>query len=166
MDAYAHEHSDPAAAAWWTVIQEDATRDVAVRTCAAVANARLGFPHGEDYCIAVLRAGLLSSQESDRKHAIPETDRLAFAREIALDWLHGRLADAAIVPPPFDVNYGAPQLEAATKALETACKALGALRPDADAASLSSRIPESAPPGLDPRHWLAARERCLQECRR
>ena len=68
----------------------DPTRDVAVRTCAAVANARLGFPHGEDFCFAVLRAGLLSSKDSDREHALPESDRLAFAREIALDWLRER----------------------------------------------------------------------------
>ncbi|MCA8970822.1 MAG: hypothetical protein KDC95_13595 [Planctomycetes bacterium] len=166
LDAYAYEHQDPATAAWWTVIQMDPTRDVAVRTCAAVANARLGFPHGEDFCFAVLRAGLLSSKDSDREHALPESDRLAFAREIALDWLRERLAAAAIEPPPFDVNFGAPQLEAAANAMETACKTLGALRPDVDATSLSSRIPETAPPGLDPRHWIVARERCLRECLR
>ncbi|HMQ21748.1 MAG TPA: hypothetical protein PKE00_04615 [Planctomycetota bacterium] len=155
---------DAVSAVWWTCMQQDATKDLAVRTRAAVLNAELGFAHGEQFCVAVLRAGLDSARESDLAMRLPESDRWAFPREIALLWLRERFRAAGRDAPDYDPNAGAPQLEAAARAIEEGLRTLPPLRPRLDRAAFLARCPATPAPTTTAAAWREALEVCLASC--
>lgn len=153
--------ANPASAVWWTVAMRDRSKDVALRARAAVALAEAGFREGVDFCLAVLGANLAAFADSDRRHGLPISDRWAFAREIALAYLRGRLLDAERPVPAYDVNFGAPQLAVAARAIAVAIDALPDLDPSIAADELTRLVPTEPAPGIDPQAWRVARADCV-----
>ena len=154
----------PACAAWWTLIQQSPDADIALRTLAASKAAELGFTLGNEFCLAVLGANLLDFAESDRRFALPRSDRWAFAREIALAHLRGLLIDAEQAVPDYDVNAGAPQLAAGARAFSKALARVPSPGPMISRAQLEAVLPDTAPAGITNDAWQQAVQTCLRAC--
>ncbi|GEM_PF-3187025 len=145
--------SEPAGAPALLFLMRKRDLDLALRTRAASALAEMGFPIGEDFCLAVLGALLPGSEETDRLFGIPKTDRLAFPREIALLFLEKRIREAGKTPPFYDVNQGAPDLRKGQAAFRERIRALPALRPRFP----EDAVPLSPPPGFTDLPWAELR---------
>ncbi|PIE23671.1 MAG: hypothetical protein CSA62_06075 [Planctomycetota bacterium] len=150
---------DPAAAAWLLPVMRDTRYGHELRSAAAAALMRLGFPEGQSFCLAVLKANVRQpepaermgagqeSKDSDLLHKLPESDRWAFARELAYEAICERLRAAGVKAETYDVNFGAPDLLRATAALRKQLHMLPQLAPSLSAAQLKARLPQSPPLG-------------------
>lgn len=166
IDALEPADQHPASAVWWLTLQRDRDAAVELRTRAAVAVAECGFAEGEQFCLAVLGANLGAEYAGlDRRFGLPEEDRWAFAREIALAWLRSRLLAAGKKLPEYDVNFGAPQMLAAARAYAKAMEALPKLTPQLTASALERIVPaQSSLASIAKGEWSRARQDCIAAC--
>ncbi len=142
-----------AAAPWLLWIQQSQLRNLPERSRAAAALTFLGFHEGQEFCLGILGAWLPGHEETSRKHGIPRSERMAFAREIALQALRDRLAVQGRSTPPYDVNQGAPQMARAVAAIQKLLSELPTPRPDLTAPELARLYPET-----QPREWTRTQE--------
>jgi hypothetical protein len=159
------QRAQPDVAPYLLALQTSSEKPLELRARAAAALAALGFASGEDFCLAVLTANLEEFAASDRQHGLPQDDRWAFPREIAVEPLRRRLQAAGRTPPAYDVNFGAPDLAAAGRRFASELALLPAQRPAASAADLAQRLPETPPPGWEAFPWRELRQRCLHDAR-
>lgn len=157
---------NPASVVWWLTVQRNTSANIELRTRSAVAVAECGFAEGERFCLAVLGANLGEEfRESDTRHGLPQIDRWAFSREIALSWLRHRLLSANAEIPEYDVNFGAPQMRAAARAFASAIDAIPVLQPRIDADGLAQDVPEAPQvETVSAAAWTRARRDCLAAC--
>ena len=156
---------NPAAGPWLLAIQCDAARPLDLRARAAAALVGLGYPDGQNFCVAVPAGQLRSSKARDQAQRLPISERWAFARELAVRALRTRLLQAKRVPPPYDVNYGAPDLRTAAAAFERELRRAPPLTPAATRGELAARVPRTPPAGFTADAWQDARTRCLNSAR-
>ena len=157
--------SEPAITACFFVVLRDRERPTRMRARAAAALLRQGYDEGLDHCMAVLGAGLPAFADREARHGLPISDRWAFPRELCAAALRAHFASRQSQMPAFDVNFGAPQLEAAVRAIDAALTKVNPPRPRWSSATVDAVTPLAAPFGIDADTWNQARVAALQRKR-
>ena len=156
---------EPSLSACLFVVMRDRDRDTRSRARAAAALLTQGYAEALDHCLAVLGAGLPAFAERERRHGLPISDRWAFPRELCAAALRAHLHERGQSMPAYDVNFGAPQLTAAVRAIDAQLAKTLAPRPRWSSAELDAAIPIAAPLGIDSEAWARARVAALQRKR-
>jgi hypothetical protein len=138
------------------ILMQDPDRNLAMRARAAGALAVLGFPKGTEFCLGLLTAGLEGAEKQDKRLAIPFSNRMAFARELAIRSMTKVLQKKKGVSAPFfSANFGAPDLR---KAEQQWRSLLGSALKNLPPPQLLKRIPSHPPTNISSAKWASARK--------